>query len=150
MLWDNQMVPASQVKKSKREIKTGCRLTDTILFFGDLFTSNFFKEAWHFTSWLCFCFQAKKYLTWLTPQTELLSITGQHRNSNLLWYIPENRSSPRVLLGKWLLKNYKLTTRLKNKTCTNPQIKNRKNSRELRLIRPQTRDKIPKHMYSNS
>jgi len=32
----------------------------------------------------------------------------------------------------------KLTTRLKNKTWTNLQIKNHKNSYVLRLIRPQT------------
>jgi len=44
----------------------------------------------------------------------------------LLRYLPENRSSPRVITGKWLLKNEKVTTRLKNKTWTNPQIKNHK------------------------
>jgi hypothetical protein len=31
-----------------------------------------------------------------------------------------------VVMGKWLLKNLKLTTRIKNKTWTNPQIKNQK------------------------
>ena len=42
----------------------------------------------------------------------------------LLRYVPEDRSSPKVLTGKQLLKNYKLPTRLKNKTWTKPQIKN--------------------------
>jgi hypothetical protein len=42
----------------------------------------------------------------------------------------ENRSSPNVVIGKWLLKNEKLTGRLKNKIWTNPQIKNCKNSQE--------------------
>jgi len=32
----------------------------------------------------------------------------------------------------------KLTPRLKNKTWTNPQIKNHKRSHDLELIRPQT------------
>jgi hypothetical protein len=41
----------------------------------------------------------------------------------LLRFAPENRSSPRVVTGKWLLKNYKLTTKVKNKTGTNPQLK---------------------------
>ena len=49
--------------------------------------------------------------------------------------------------GEWLLKNWKLTTRLKNKTWSNPQIKNQEKSLELRLIRPQTKHKNPEHMY---
>jgi hypothetical protein len=40
----------------------------------------------------------------------------------VLKYAPENRSRPRALTGKWLLKNKK-TTRIKNKTWTNSQIK---------------------------
>jgi hypothetical protein len=60
-------------------------------------------------------------------------------------YIPENRSNPRVVTGKWLLKNGKLTTRLKNKTRTNPQIKNLKKRDELKLIRPQTQHRNPEH-----
>jgi hypothetical protein len=49
----------------------------------------------------------------------------------VLRYIPENRSSPRVVTGKWLLKYEKLTTRLKNKTWktwTNQQMKMAMNS----------------------
>jgi hypothetical protein len=45
-------------------------------------------------------------------------------------YISEKRSSPMVVMGKWLLKNLKSTTRIKNKTWTNPQIKNQKMSLE--------------------
>jgi hypothetical protein len=41
----------------------------------------------------------------------------------------------------------KLNAKLKNKTWTNPQIKNHKNSHELGLIRPQTQHKNPEHMY---
>jgi len=41
----------------------------------------------------------------------------------LLQYATENRATPRAVTGKWLLKNYKLITRLKNKTWANPQIK---------------------------
>jgi len=50
----------------------------------------------------------------------------------LLIYAPENRSSPRVVKGKQLLKNEKLTIRLESKPWTNTQIKNHKN---------------PEHMY---
>jgi hypothetical protein len=46
----------------------------------------------------------------------------------VLRYASKNKSRPRVLTGKWLLKNYKLTTRLKNKIRTNPQIKNHEES----------------------
>jgi hypothetical protein len=49
--------------------------------------------------------------------------------------------------GKWLLKNEKLTTKPKNKSRTNPQIKNHEKSHELRLIRPQTQHRNPEHMY---
>jgi len=36
---------------------------------------------------------------------ELFSKAGQQRNSNVLQYIPKNRSSPQVVTGKWLFKN---------------------------------------------
>jgi hypothetical protein len=44
----------------------------------------------------------------------------------------------------------KSTTRHKNKTRNNPQIKNHKKSCELRLNRPQTWHKIPDHMYNRT
>jgi hypothetical protein len=56
----------------------------------------------------------------------------------------------RHVTGKWLLKNRKLTTRLKNKTQAKPQTKNHKNSHELRLIRRQTRHRNPEQMHLNS
>ena len=40
-----------------------------------------------------------------------------------------------------------INARLKNKTWTNPQIKNHKNSHEIRLIRQQSRHKNPQHLY---
>jgi len=40
-----------------------------------------------------------------------------------------------------------INTRLKNKTWTNPQIKNHKNSHEIRLIKQQSRHKNPQHTY---
>jgi len=43
--------------------------------------------------------------------------------------------------------NEKLTTRLKNKTWTNPQIESHKKSHVLRLIKPLTWHKKPDHMY---
>jgi hypothetical protein len=44
---------------------------------------------------------------------------------------------------KMAIEKLKLTTRLKNKTWTNPQIKNNKMNHELRLIRPQAQHKNP-------
>jgi hypothetical protein len=41
----------------------------------------------------------------------------------------------------------KLTTRLKNKTWTNPQIKTHKKSHELRLFTPQTQHKNPARTF---
>jgi hypothetical protein len=41
----------------------------------------------------------------------------------------------------------KLPTSLKNKTWTNLQLKNHKNSHVLRLIRLQTEHKSPEHRY---
>ena len=83
------------------------KLTDTVFFLGGGHCplSNFFKELQHFGIRLCFCFQAKQHLTWWTPWIELFLITGHCRNSNLIRYVPENRSSPRVVTRKWLLKN---------------------------------------------
>jgi hypothetical protein len=52
----------------------------------------------------------------------------------MLRYVPENRSGPRVVTGKWLLKNEKLMTRLKNeiwKIWTNQRIKNHENGHEF-------------------
>jgi hypothetical protein len=51
------------------------------------------------------------------------NMTEVCRNNNLLRYTYENRSSLRAVTGKWLWKNYKLTTRLKNKMWTIPQTK---------------------------
>jgi len=64
-------------------------------------------------------------------------------------YLRRDRS-PRVVTGKWLLKNYKIATRLKNKTRTNPQIKNHNRNHEFRLIKPQTWHENPEYMYLNS
>jgi hypothetical protein len=54
----------------------------------------------------------------------------------LLIYAPENRSSPRVVTGKWLLKNEKLNARPNNKT----QIKNHRNPEHVyfKFLTPQT------------
>jgi hypothetical protein len=43
-----------------------------------------------------------------------LSVTGHHRNSNLLRYAPENRC-PGVVTGKWLfkIKNYLQDSKIK-------------------------------------
>jgi hypothetical protein len=85
-----------------------------LLFFGTLSIIQLLEDAWCFKCHLYFHFQAKKDITWWAPQIELLSFTGHHRCSNLLRYVPGNRSSWRVVTGKWLLKNWKLPTRLKN------------------------------------
>jgi hypothetical protein len=40
---------------------------------------------------------------------------GTIQTVKLLRYAPENRPSPRFIIGKWLLKNYKLTTGFRSK-----------------------------------
>jgi hypothetical protein len=61
--------------------------------------------------------------------------------------MPENRSNSRVVTGKWLLSNEKLTARLKNKASKYLQIKNHKISHEIRMNRRQTQHKNPEHVY---
>jgi hypothetical protein len=41
---------------------------------------------------------------------------GTIQTVKLLRYAPENRPSPGVIIGKWLLENYKLTTGLRSTT----------------------------------
>jgi hypothetical protein len=63
-----------------------------------------------------FPFSSKQAPNLVTPYIKLFSVTGYHGNINLLRYAPENRSYPRLITGKWQLKNSKLTTRLKIKS----------------------------------
>jgi len=65
----------------------------------------------------------------------------------VLRYASKNKSSPRVVTGKWLLKNYELTKKFKNKISTNPQIKNHEKSHGLSMTRPQTQHKKLEHTY---
>jgi hypothetical protein len=74
---------------------------------------------------------------------------GTIQTVNLLKYASENRSSPRIVTGKWLLKNSILTIHLKNKTWASPQIKHHKKHHKLKLIRPQTQHKNPEYTYLN-
>jgi hypothetical protein len=50
------------------------------------------------------CLQAQRYLTWWVPRSSY-SVTGLLTTVNLLRYAAENKSSPRVVTGKCLLKN---------------------------------------------
>jgi hypothetical protein len=50
-------------------------------------------------------FSGRQYLTWWTTDIQLFSVTGHHKNSKLLRYVPENRPSPREVTRKWFLKN---------------------------------------------
>ena len=52
-------------------------------------------------------------------------------------------------IRKMATEKLEINTRLKNKTWTNPQIKNYKNSYEIRLIRQQSRHKNPQYTYLN-
>jgi hypothetical protein len=45
------------------------------------------------------------------------------------------------------IENLKISSRLKNKTWSNSQIKNHENSCEFRLIRAQTGHRNPEHIY---
>jgi hypothetical protein len=66
---------------------------------------------------------------------------------NVLKYAPVNLFIPRVVTVKCLRKNYKLDSRLKNKTWTNPQSKNNEKSYEFRLIRQNTGYRNPERVY---
>jgi hypothetical protein len=48
------------------------------------------------------------------------------------------------------IEKLKINNKAKNKTWPNQQIKTHNNCHELRLIRPQTQQKNPEHMYLNS
>jgi len=50
--------------------------------------------------------QKKKHLTWWTTWLELFSIIGHHRNTNLLKYVPEIRSSPTVVTRKKAIEKF--------------------------------------------
>ena len=90
--WDNLPTPYSRIKKSKRENRAWLKLTDVIFFFRTLSTMQLFKPAC-FRSQQCFCFQAKKDLTWWTLSfsysqslgaTEELSCQDMHLRTNLV------------------------------------------------------------------
>jgi len=65
----------------------------------------------------------------------------------LLRYAPENKSSPRVVTGKWVLKIEKLTTRLNSKTWTIPQIKIHKMCHDLTNQTTDTTQKSRTHVF---
>lgn len=98
--WDNPSVSSLWVNKSKRENREWLKLTDTI-FFGTLSLIIFFK-AWHF--WWMHVFR-QRHPTWRTLSLSYSQSLGNIDMVNLLSYAPENKSSPRILTGKWLLKN---------------------------------------------
>jgi len=115
------ILKGQKIQKNRAQL----RITNTLLL-GTLSTVRFFKEAGHFGSWLCFYqshlqgsinpkeqstaevnwhnlffkeaghLKAKWHVIWRTPQIELFSITGHHRNSYLLRYAAEKKCSPRV------------------------------------------------------
>jgi len=66
---------------------------------------------------------------------------------NLLRYTPENISSTRVVTGKWILKFKIFTTRLKNKTWSNPHIEKHEKIYEFRVIRAQTGQRNLEFIY---
>jgi len=82
---------------NKRGDRAWLKLTDTIFFLGHCPSSYFGSRP-------SFHFQTEKHLTWQTPLIELSLVIGHHRNSNLLKYVPTDRSRQRVITGKWLLK----------------------------------------------
>ena len=66
-----------------------------LLFWDFVHCRIFFKRSvtlWEVGS---VCFPANNHLTWWTPCTELISVNGHHRHSNLFRYAPENTSRQR-------------------------------------------------------
>jgi hypothetical protein len=66
---------------------------------------------------------------------------------HLLRYTPENISSTRVVTGKWILIFKIFTTRLKNKTWSNPHIEKHQKSYEFRVVRAQTGQRNLEFIY---
>jgi len=62
-------------------------------------------------SWFCFLIEAKKAPNVVDFLDRAILSNGHHISSNLLRYAPENRFSPRVVTGKWLLKNKKINNK---------------------------------------
>jgi len=93
-----------QQSRNLKETTVRLKLTDTLFFFGAL-------------SILELCYKrdvseadsVSVFRQWTPnlsdPSIELFSITGHHRNSNLLRYVLQNKSSPRVVTGKLILEN---------------------------------------------
>ena len=90
----------TRVKKSRRQNTIQVKLTDTVFILGGLCpSSNFLKKQGISEAGSGSIFRQKTWATW----TESFSITRHHRN--VLQYVPEKRSSPRVVTWKWLLKH---------------------------------------------
>jgi len=79
-------------------------VTQHNLLFWEFVHRLIFKGAQRFRIRLC-SKEGKEAPNLRDPFAELLSVTGHHRDSKLLRYAPANRSIPRVVTGKWLLKN---------------------------------------------
>jgi hypothetical protein len=62
--WDYLSVPASRVKKSKRENTAWRKLPDIFFFYGTLSIICFLKDTQCIGMWLLFPFKAKNLLTW--------------------------------------------------------------------------------------
>jgi hypothetical protein len=117
----------------------------TQYFSGTLSILWVFKAA-RFRSWLLL-FSGKEATNLVNPETELFSISRRHRHRNLFRYTHENKSSPRRVTGKWLLKNWELTTKLKIKPGSIHRLKPLKEA-QLRWTRPQTKhSKTRTHVF---
>jgi hypothetical protein len=128
--------------------RTQHKIPDIIFFYGTLSIIYLLKDTKCFRIWLLFPFSGMESPNLLEPLDWVISVTGYHRNTKLFRCVPENRSSPKVVAGR--LKNYKLPTRLKNKTWTRSQIKTHKKNQKLCLNRPHTQHKNPEHISLNS
>jgi hypothetical protein len=119
---------------NRRENKAWLKLTQPFLV-GDFSQPLIFQRSMTFRSCL-FPFPRKKEAHNLCT-LRLSYSQSLFTTETVTWrHAPGNRSSPRVATGKWPLKNQKLTTGLKNKMWTNPQIKNHEKNYELTLTRP--------------
>jgi len=110
-----------------------------LLFWWTLSIYLFFKKAIRYGS------SSVSFFRQRITDIEVHSVTG-HYWENLLRYTPANRSTPRAVTWKWLLKNWKSATRLNNESWSNPRIKSQEKRHEPWLISPQTQHRSPEHM----
>ena len=144
MFCNNLSAPSSEVKKSNSE-NSGLQLSENLSFYGwwGLCPSNFLKKQNVLEAGSLSGFSQRSawpgvLLDWAILNHRHSNVLQCHQWTNLVHNVTNEQflsvgSNRKVAIGK-----LKCTTRLKNKTWTNPEIKNHKKRHDLRLTWAQT------------